>query len=111
MAGGFAPAQVIVVERGEIIVDERVGMDQFQRRGRREEGTVVVPKKSTRLKTEDRPYTLPSREDRVAHGPVDRVRDHLGARQQLLQSAIHPGALLLQELPQLGRRNDTQGAP
>ena len=41
VAGGFAAAQIVVVERGQIVVDQRVGVDHFDRsaevgRGRRE---------------------------------------------------------------------------
>ncbi len=39
VAGGPAPAQVVVVQRGQVVMDQRVSVDQFQRAGGRHNTT------------------------------------------------------------------------
>jgi hypothetical protein len=73
VVGGDAAAEVVVVHGGQIVVDERVRVDQLHRaRGRHH----VVHVAADRFRSgdhEDRPQPLTAREHAVAHGAVQSL--------------------------------------
>src|SRR5713226_1184335 len=72
VASGFAAAEVIVVQRGQIIVDQGVRVDEFDGASRMKRGCDIASKDARRLETEDGANALASREDAVAHGRMNR---------------------------------------
>ena len=74
MAGGLAAAEVVVVERGQIVMDERIGVQHLDRCG--EFFDAVGWLRGARdhaggLDAEHRAEALAAGEDAVAHGAVD----------------------------------------
>ena len=81
VAGGLAAAEVVVVECGEVVVDEGVGVDHLQcctqvcRACRNLSG---AGNHSGGLHAEDGAEAFAAREGAVAHGAVDGVREGVG---------------------------------
>src|SRR5215469_18920626 len=91
MTGGLAATEVIVVERGEVVVDEGVGMDHLD--GGAEVGYAFGDLSTSGnhaggFHAEDGAEALASGEDAVAHGPVDGVRQGVGRGQKALKSSV-----------------------
>ncbi len=95
VAGGLAAAEIVIVEGGKIVVNERVGMEhldggaeinggQFGRDGRR----AVLAGEAPGFETKDGAETLAAGEDAVAHGAMNRVRRGIGGGQKPLEGAI-----------------------
>jgi hypothetical protein len=77
VAGGLAATEVVVVERGQIVVDERVGVEHFE--GGRELFDAFgwargAGNHAGGLDAEHGAQALASGEDAVAHGAVDGRR-------------------------------------
>jgi len=62
-----AAAEVIVVQRRQIIVDQGVGVDEFDGAGGVKRGCDIAAENARRLETEDRAYSLPAGENTVTH--------------------------------------------
>ncbi len=81
VAGGLAAAQVVVVECGEVVVDEGVSVDHLE--GRAEVGCAFGNFSGTcdhagGFHAEDRAEAFAAGEDAVTHGAVDGVRQSVG---------------------------------
>ena len=99
VAGGPAPAQIIVVERGQIVMNQRIGVQHFERRAQ----FLNARGKRSRdhasgFHAKDRPQPLAAREHAVPHRLVDRNRALRGRRQQALQGGVGQRLPLLQSL-------------
>ena len=67
VASGPAAPQVVVIERGQIIVDQRIGMDQLQRGGGGFNSGGRIGDRLRGRYTEDGPDALSAREEAIAH--------------------------------------------
>ena len=67
VAGRAAAAQIAVVHRRQIVVDERIGMDQFDRAGDLQGAASRHREKLRARQDEERPQPLAGRQHRVAH--------------------------------------------
>src|SRR5882757_6858627 len=81
VAGGLAAAEVVVVESGEVVVDEGVGVDHLQ--GRAEIGCsgwnfYPAADHACGLHAEDGAEAFAAGEDAVAHGAMDGVGQGVG---------------------------------
>ena len=77
----LAPAQVVVVERGEIVVDERVGVDEFDGAGGIVRGRDVRIEDAGGFEAQNWADAFSTGEDAVTHGLVNgwrlrRLRGH-----------------------------------
>ena len=91
VAGGMAAAQVVVVERGQVVVDERVGVQHLQRRAEVGDagGQLAVAGDHARgFHAEDRAQAFAAGEDAVAHGAVDGVGQRLGRGQKSFEGCV-----------------------
>ena len=92
VAGGLAAAEVVVVEGGEVVVDEGVGVDHLD--GCAEigcsssGGSLAAGDHAGGFHAEDGAESLASREGAVAHRSVDGVREGVGRGQETLESGI-----------------------
>ena len=91
VAGGLAAAEVVVVERGEVVVNEGVGMDHFE--GCAEFGCALrecppCRRSCVRLPCEDGAEAFAAGEDAVAHGAMDGVRQSVGRGQETFESSV-----------------------
>ena len=86
VAGGPAAAQRVVVDRRQVVVDERVGVDELERGGGRQHGGRIGAAASRGRERQDRPDPLAAGEQRVAHrlgeprGAVGRRRSRASPR-------------------------------
>src|SRR5439155_740617 len=109
VAGRPPTAEVVVVHRGKVVVDQRVGVDTLERTRRRHH---ALPGAADRLGAgddEDRAQTLTAREHAVAHRPVDRRGRHVLRGQRAFEGTIDRGAALRQIAGQieLGHRSSS----
>jgi len=88
---GAPAAQVVIVQSGQIVVDQRIGVDELQRTGHFVDAFHVGARHGLRgLQAQNRPDALAPREYRVAHGAVDRLRGLGFRRQQPVQRGVDP---------------------
>ena len=74
VGGGFATAQGIVVHRRQVVVHQRIGMDQFHRhRGRVEPFRLSAEQLASGI-DQQRTHALATAEDGMAHGLVQPLR-------------------------------------
>ena len=89
VAGGLAAPQVVIIQRGQIVVNERIGVQHLQRRAQVfAAGRDFAGDHARRFQAEDRTQPLAAREYAVAHGTVDGFRRPRRRRQQPLQRCI-----------------------
>ena len=89
VAGGASATQVVIIERGQVVVDERIGVDHLQR------GAEFVDPAgkgtgdhSRRLHAENGAQALPSGKDAVSHGLVYGGRIGRAGREQTLERGV-----------------------
>ena len=58
VAGRATAAQVVVVHRGKVVMDQRIGVDQLDRRRRRQHRLGLMPERACRRQREHRPDPL-----------------------------------------------------
>ena len=75
VAGRPPAAQVVVVHRRQVVVDQRVGVHQLERRGRRQQALRLLAERLAGREREDRAHPLAAGEQRVPH----RLDEALGA--------------------------------
>ena len=68
--------KIVVVHRRQIVVDQRIGVDAFDRRARAPRTVVRSPQRPRRLHGQERPQPLAAAERRIAH----RLDEALGPR-------------------------------
>ncbi len=91
VAGGLAAAEVVVVERGQVVVDERVGVEHLE--GCAEVGCAfgdvsAAGDHAGGFHAEDGAEALAAGEDAVAHGSVDGVREGVGRGQEAFEGGV-----------------------
>jgi hypothetical protein len=94
VAGGLAAAEVVVVEGGEVVVDEGVGVDHLE--GCAESigsGWEVAGAcdHASGFHAEDGAEALATGEGGVAHGAVDGVREGGGGGEEALEGGVGEG--------------------
>ena len=104
VAGGLAAAQVVVVEGGQVVVDERVGVKHLQGRAQPLDSLGQRPGDGDGgLHGQHRPEALAAGKDGVAHGAVNRGRHGVYAGKQLLQRPVGQLRALLNQRFHVGR--------
>ena len=91
MAGGLATAQPVVVHRGEVVVDQRVGMDQLDRPRQRQHLATLQPHRLGGGERKHGTDPLAAGQQRVAHRLVQARGQTLLGEAHLLQVALHFG--------------------
>ena len=91
VACGLAAAQVVVVQRGQIVVDQRVGVQHLQRGAERVDacGQLAGSRDHSRgLHAKNGAQPLSAGEDAVAHGAMDGDRQRLGRWQKAFERGV-----------------------
>jgi hypothetical protein len=92
VAGGLAASQIVVIQRGQVVVDERVGVDHLERGAEfRSARGQCAGDHTGGFDAENGAQPFATREGRVAHRPVDGVRRRGGRRQQPLKRSVGEG--------------------
>ena len=91
VAGGLAAAEVVVVERGQVVVDEGVGVEHLERGA--EVGCACgnlagAGDHAGGLHAEDGAEALAAGEGAVAHGAVDGVGERVGRGQKAFEGGV-----------------------
>jgi len=82
---GPTPAQVVVVHAGQVIMDQTVGMDQFQGASGADHALPIQLHQFAGLQDEEGAQTFAWRKSRIAH----RLSEAASRRQQDVQRGIH----------------------
>jgi hypothetical protein len=108
VVGRLAAAEIVVVHRGQIIVDQRIGVDALDRT-RRRQGVHVVPAAGLgRGEDERRPHPLAPGEERVAHGAVNGRGLHRFLREKTVEGFVDPLRATVEEVLQIERNRMTR---
>ena len=93
VVGGLAPAQIVVVHAGQVVVDQGVGVDHLQCAGRRA-GPPASRRPASRaeLQRQHRPDPLAAGQQAVAHGLVQVAPVRLSGGKQPLPGTPPPPA-------------------
>src|SRR5690606_41026758 len=74
MAGGSTAAQLVVVHAGQIVMDEREGVEQLDRASQERPGHAATSGSLESEQDETGTDPLPSRKNRMPHRSMDRLR-------------------------------------
>ena len=90
------PGEVVVVHRRQVVVDERIGVDQLDRRRGRQDGCRIGAGRARGRQAEHRAYPLATCQKRVPHrvGEPRRLRS---------VAELKPAEIVVDELPKLVR--------
>ncbi len=95
-----APAQIVVVHAGQVVVHQRIGVQHLDRSGGAQRALFRHAEQGRALQGQEGPQPLAAREDGVAHGLTDAGLVPLRRRQQPLQNGVGPRGLALHRLVQ-----------
>ncbi len=91
MTGGLAAAQVVVVQRRQVVVNQRIGVEHFERAAQVfDPGGKIAGKLNHAggLHRKRRAQSLASGKNAVAHGSMNGHRLYIRARQQSLERGV-----------------------
>ncbi len=95
---GLPSADVVIVHRGQVVVDQRVGMDQLERGCEGQHVGGVESHRGRRGQSEHGADPLARREQRVAHRLLQPVGGRIPGEAQPDEIALHLGLEMLREL-------------
>ena len=85
---GAPPALRVVIHAGQVVVDERIRVDQFDRRRRRKGLLRRSPHRFRRCHRQQRPEPLAARKNEVPHGAVERLGRLVRGRETTLEKGL-----------------------
>jgi hypothetical protein len=90
-----APAHVVVVHRRQVVVDERVRVDELDRGGQRQQLADVLADRTGGREGEDRPDALAARQQAVAHRLDEPVGERVLVKRQAFELVFDQAAKLV----------------
>jgi hypothetical protein len=69
----LSPPHIVVIERRQIIMNQRIGVNQLDRAGKRHQPIFWDTKQLTRSKGEDRPNAFAAGKNSITHRPKKRL--------------------------------------
>ena len=97
MARGSAAAEIIIVHAGQIVVDEREGVDHLHRRRKGQGGLGISAKESAELQSQGGAYPLASRHQGVSTGLVKHGIRAAAPSVQCVQKGFHQCSVLRED--------------
>ena len=97
MAGRLAATEVVVIERGQIVVNQRISVDEFDGASWIHACGNVGRKNASGFETENRADAFASGEDAITHRFVDGGRRGRLWRQKFLQRGVYCQEILIEE--------------
>ena len=88
MTGGLAASQPVVVHRRQVVVDQRVGVDQLDRPRQRQHLLLLGPDRPGGRQREHGTDALPARQQRVAHRFLEPRSQGLAGKAHRLEVAL-----------------------
>src|SRR5436190_10442062 len=102
---GWLPAPVIIiVHGGQVVMDQRIGMNTFDSTGQRHRNRVLSSARRGGCKAKSGSHTLAASEKRIAHGLVNCARARAGGWQITVQRAIYAAGAGGKEFVQVKHR-------
>ncbi len=98
VAGRLSASQIVVVQGGQIVVNQRVGVNELECAGYGQNGSGVARKDSKGLDAQDRPKPFAAGKHAVAHGLVNYGRSFVLRREQTLQFGIDEAAVFFKKV-------------
>ena len=101
VAGGLAAAQVVVIQSGQVVVDERISVNHLERRAELRGGSVECAGSGDhpcRFEAQDRSQPLAAGKGAVSHGAMDGAGCGGGGWKQTLEGLIRKGCAGFEEL-------------
>ena len=89
--GGLAAADIVVVHRGQIVMDQRIDMDAFERSGDARGACLVDAEKLRRREDEKRAKPLAAADRGVAHRAIEPFARIAGNGEQLIELPVDLG--------------------
>jgi hypothetical protein len=86
--GGFATTKIIVIHGRQVVVDQRIGMNTFDRAGQGHGVSLGASASSGGGQAQSGAHSFSSRKEGVPHGLMDRCRAGGRWRQKAIQRAI-----------------------
>src|SRR5690242_18558707 len=111
VAGGFAAAEIVVVESGEIIVNEGIGVDELDGAGRIVSGRDIRIENASGLEAENRADAFAAGENAVAHGLVDGRWLRRCSGHEAVERGIDRDAVFFKENRELHNQGRVAQAP
>src|SRR6266567_9295806 len=93
MSGGLAPAQIIIVEPWQIVMDQRIGVNHLDGTGKRQQKTLHSTKQFARGKHQNRTNAFATRKNSVTHRAKYRLRRSGILAKVAFESPIHDSGL------------------
>src|SRR6266478_5978976 len=109
VASRFAAAEVVVVESGQVVVDQGIGVDHFDGASGMQRGGNVGHEDSRRLEAQNRADALASGKNAVAHGLMDGSWARGFAREKTLEGGVDGQAVFFKEGGELHRGGSGMG--
>ena len=96
VAGGTAPAEVVVIHAGQVVVDEGVGVDALHGGGEGQRLLQTPPAELTEGQRQHRPHPLAPGQEAVAHSLLEPPIGLPGGREEALQIPLRraPAAVI-----------------
>src|ERR1700733_12837956 len=91
-------AQIVVIQRRQVIMDQRIGVNKFQRAADLHRAALVSRKHPRRFHAQNRPDPFPARKHTVAHRLMNGNRQRVFRRHQLLQRRFYRCSVVLEEI-------------
>ena len=92
--GGFAASEIVIVHRRQIVMNQRIDMDAFERERGAAGAIPIHPEQPRGGEDEQRPQALAAADRRMAHRPVEIGAGIVGDRQQLVEPPIDIGGYI-----------------
>ena len=97
MASGLPAPQIIIVESGKIVVNQRIGMDEFKRASHGQDRTHLAREYAKGLDAQNRANPLAARKHAVAHRLMNERRPFILRGQEPLEFGVHQPAVLFKK--------------
>jgi hypothetical protein len=103
MIGEFAAAIIIIIHRGEVVVDKGIGVDALNGARQGHGLSLGTTTGCGGGKAKSGAHAFAAGKQRVAHGLVNRCRTGAGRRQKVVEGAVNGLGALLEEAVQIER--------
>ncbi len=98
VVGGLAAPQVVVVERRQVVVNQRIGVDEFERAADLDRTLQILGEHSRHLEAQRGANSLTPRKHAVPHRTVNRRRLRIFRRQYPVQRRFDRGMICFEEI-------------
>ena len=81
VVGGFTPAEIVIIHAGQVIMDQRIRVDQLQCAAKGQRQVPVNAAQPGKLQRQHRSDPLSAAQDRISHSVIQLAIGHLFGKQ------------------------------